>query len=116
MVYMIDKKKNRVARRRRVRSKVKGTEIKPRCAVFRSNTALSAQIIDDVKGVTLCGISTRVAKETHKKKAIDHIADVLAQEMQKKGIREIVFDRGGFEYTGNIAYFADALRSKGILF
>ena len=86
----MNKQERRARRHRRVRAKVIGTEGRPRLSVYKSNTRLVAQLIDDAKGITI------VAKE--------------------KGVKAVVFDRGGFQYQGTIKAFADAVRAAGLEF
>ncbi len=106
----------RKARQRRVRAKVSGTAQRPRLSIFRSNTALSAQLIDDVAGKTLTAISTaKIKGKTLNEKALTAGAE-LAKAIKAKKIKEVVFDRGGYAFIGNIKAFADAVRSGGIKF
>lgn len=99
----------RIIRHNRIRAKISGTADRPRVAVFRSNQNISAQIIDDVKRVTLMS-----AKGPKNKPA--PVAEDLAAKALKAGIKEIVFDRGGHQYHGIVAAFADALRKGGLKF
>lgn len=107
---MKTRKEKRLARRYRIRSKVKGTSERPRLAVFRSNYSMTVQLIDDEKGVTLLaatftGITVSKAKES---------GESFARDAVKKGIKTVVYDRGGFRYHGVIKAFADAVRAGGI--
>ncbi len=107
----------RQARQRRVRAKIAGTQERPRISIFRSNTALSAQVIDDTNGKTLATISTSNIKKG--KDFGDKVSSAgveLANLMKKLKITEAVFDRGGYAYIGNIKVFADAIRQGGIKF
>ncbi len=107
---------SRKARQRRVRAKISGTAERPRLAIFRSNTALSAQLIDDVAGNTIAAISTsKVSGKTLGEKVVAAGTE-MAKLAKAKKIEEIVFDRGGYAYTGNVAAFADAVREGGIKF
>lgn len=105
----------RVARHRRIRARVQGTAARPRLAVFRSNTALYAQLIDDTNAHTLASADTRKTKGT-----LSEAAVVVGQEIAKKanaaGIESVVFDRGGFQYQGAIKALADAARAGGLKF
>ena len=106
----------RTARHARIRAKVKGTSTRPRLAVFRSNTALYAQIINDETSTTLVALDTRkVSGTTPKEKAVT-MAGTLAVAAKKAGVEQVVFDRGGFPYQGTIAAFADAARAAGLSF
>lgn len=112
----ISRKDKRTFRHDRIRAKVSGTSEKPRLAVFRSNKQFYAQIIDDTKGETLVSASSvKMDGKTPKEKA-ESVAKEVAQEAIKKGIKEVVFDRGGFLYTGNIALFANTAREAGLTF
>ena len=108
--------KGRERRRKRIRAKVSGTSIKPRVSVFRSNRYLSAQIIDDEKGQTLASVSTReTSGKTYMEKA-KLAGNNLAKESLKKDIKEVVFDRGGYLYTGKVKALAEGLREGGLKF
>lgn len=99
----------RTVRHNRIRAKISGTADRPRVAVFRSNQNISAQVIDDVKRVTLMSASGPKNKP-------EPVAEDLAQKALKAGIKEIVFDRGGHQYHGIVAAFAEALRKGGLKF
>jgi large subunit ribosomal protein L18 len=103
-----------------IRKKIAGSEQKPRLSVFRSNTGISAQLIDDVKGVTLASASTKdkgVAAQKGKK--IDQ-SKIVGQEIAKKavalGVKEIVFDRSGYLYHGRVKALAEGAREGGLKF
>ena len=103
-----------------IRKTLSGTEQKPRLSVFRSNTGIYAQLIDDVKGITLASASSKdkgVAAEKGKK--IDQSKQV-GQEIAKKavglGVKEIVFDRGGYLYHGRVKALAEGAREGGLKF
>ncbi len=98
---------NRTRRHNRIRAKVSGTPERPRLCVYKSNRYLEAQVIDDTKGVTLASIKTDDAK----KAGVE-----IAKAAKAKGISAVVFDRGGFRYTGAIAVLADAAREGGLKF
>lgn len=106
----------RDARHARIRSRVTGTAERPRLAVFKSNTALYAQLIDDTKGATLLASDTRkLAGDKLVDRAITLGTD-LAKAAKDKGVEKVVFDRGGFLYQGAIAAMADAAREGGLQF
>ena len=117
----MNNKSNRRQRiRYNIRKKVAGSEQKPRLAVFRSNTGIYAQLIDDVKGVTLASASTKdkgVAAQKGKK--VDQ-SKVVGQEIAKKavalGVKEIIFDRGGYLYHGRVKALAEGAREGGLKF
>lgn len=107
------RKMARIARVRRVRAKISGTTTKPRVAVFRSNTGVQLQLIDDLKGQTMAVVFDRDLKGTKTERA--KAAGVkMAELAKKKGIETVVFDRGGFKYHGRVAAVADGLREGGI--
>ncbi len=115
---------NKVARRQRIRYRirkvVKGTAEKPRLAVFRSNTSIYAQLIDDVIGVTLLAASTqdsdlRGMKITKTEQAA-LVGKKIAEKALSAGITEVAFDRGGFLYHGRVKALADGAREGGLKF
>ncbi len=100
-----------------IRHKVSGTAQKPRMTVFRSNTQIYAQLIDDVNGVTLASASSLGLKEKATK--IEQAAKVgalIAKVAQEAGITEVVFDRNGYLYHGRVKQLADAAREAGLKF
>ena len=119
MVSRKDSNQQRLKRHKKIRAKVSGTAAKPRLAVYRSNANISAQIIDDVAGVTLVSAST--LEKTFEgigsnKEAAKKIGEIIANRANEKGITEVVFDRGGFLYHGRIAALAEAARESGLKF
>ena len=114
----------RLRRHKRIRKKVHGTQERPRLAVYRSLHHFYAQIIDDVKGITLVSGSTldpEYEKLAGKKggksvEAVEKVAEVVVKKALEKGIRRVVFDRGGFMYHGKIKAFADKCRELGLEF
>lgn len=122
MISKKDKNQDRVIRHARVRKKVSGTAARPRLCVYRSTNHIYAQIIDDVKGTTLCAASTlekdiaaKVAECT-KSDAAKIVGAAVAEKAQKLGIKEVVFDRGGYLYTGRVQALADGAREAGLEF
>lgn len=110
------RKDKRIFRHNRIRAKVAGTAERPRLAIFRSNKQFYAQIIDDTKNETLLSASSlNLEGKTPKEKA-ESVAKEIAQKAAEKGIKEVVFDRGGFLYTGNVALFANTAREAGLTF
>ena len=100
-----------------IRHKVSGTAQKPRMTVFRSNTQIYAQLIDDVNGVTVASASSLGIKEKATK--IEQAAKVgalVAKVAQEAGITEVVFDRNGYLYHGRVKQLADAAREAGLKF
>lgn|SRR5690606_28889396 len=110
------KTESRKARQSRIRARVIGTAEKPRLAVFKSNTAIYAQLIDDAAGKTIVAADTRKEKgDTLLNKAMA-LGSTIAKEAKGKGVEAVVFDRGGFRYQGAIAALADAAREGGLKF
>jgi large subunit ribosomal protein L18 len=110
------KQQKRQTRHRRVRAKVSGTSERPRLSVYKSNTRLVAQLIDDMKGVTLAAVSSAEEKGKTPRERAEAAASTLAKRAGEKGVKAVVFDRGGFQYTGTIKVFADAARAAGLQF
>lgn len=102
----------RTRRHARIRAKVAGTAERPRLAIFLSNTAVYAQVIDDDKGVTLASASKK-AKNTLTAK---EVGEKVAKAAKEKGITKVVFDRGGFGYSARVKALADAAREAGLEF
>jgi large subunit ribosomal protein L18 len=107
---------HRIARHRRIRAKVKGTATMPRLAVFRSNRFIVAQIIDDEKGVTLCSAGDLKEKKGTKIERASAVGKAIADAAKGKKVTAVVFDRGGFLYTGRVKALADAAREAGLTF
>ena len=122
MVSKESRQKVRVKKHSRMRNRLSGTAQKPRLAVFRSNNHMYAQIIDDTVGNTLVAASTlekEVKAELEKTNNVDaaaYLGTVIAKRAIEKGIKTVVFDRGGFIYQGKIAALADAAREAGLEF
>ena len=122
MVSKESRTKVRVNKHRRIRNRFSGTAERPRLAVFRSNNHMYAQIIDDTVGNTLVSASTLqkdVKAELEKTNNVDaaaYLGKVIAQRALEKGIKEVVFDRGGFIYQGKVKALADAAREAGLEF
>ena len=119
MVKRIDSNKQRLKRHVRVRSKISGTAERPRLAVYRSNANISAQIIDDTKGVTLVSASTLEASFEglgSNKEAAKKIGMIIAERALEKGITTVVFDRGGYIYHGRVSELAAGAREGGLNF
>ena len=117
-----DRNEVRMIRHERVRKKIGGTPARPRLCVYRSNAHIYAQIIDDVAGNTLVAASTvekdimAQINELDKKGAAKLIGKIVAERALEKGIKEVVFDRGGYIYTGRVAELAAGAREGGLDF
>jgi len=111
-----EKTLRRLRRRNRVRAKVVGTAARPRLSIFRSNTQLSAQLIDDESNTTLCSVTTAKQKGATPLERSVEAGTAIAQTAKDKKVTTVVFDRGGYLYTGNIKAFADAVRAAGLTF
>ncbi len=119
MVNKADTNKARLNRHRRVRGKISGTAECPRLNVFRSTNNIYAQIIDDVKGVTLAAASS-LDKDFNgnggNKDAARKIGELIAKRAAEKGISEVVFDRGGYIFHGRVKELAEGAREGGLKF
>ena len=119
MVSRKDSNQARLKRHKRVRAKISGTAARPRLCVYRSNANISAQIIDDVAGVTLVAAST-LEKDFEgigsNKAAARIVGKTIAERAAAKGITEVVFDRGGYLYHGRVSELAEGAREGGLKF
>ena len=108
----------RIRRHKRIRAKIAGTAERPRLSVFKSNKYLYAEIIDDVAGRTLAAASSLEFKEFNKKVKDEarEVGKTIAQRAGDKKIKKIVFDRGGYVYTGKVKALADGARDGGLVF
>lgn len=108
----------RVARHRRLRKRIAGTESRPRLAVYRSLKHISAQVIDDATGNTLVAASSqeKSLKASGNVEGARKVGETVAKRALEKGIKAVVFDRGGFRYHGRVANLADAAREAGLEF
>ena len=119
MIKRPDTRGQRIKRHSRVRSKISGTAERPRLSVFRSESNIYAQIIDDAAGVTLASASTvEKAFEGNGSncEAATKIGAVIAERALQKGIEEVVFDRGGYIYHGRVKALAEGAREGGLKF
>lgn len=106
----------RTQRHKRLRSQISGTATRPRLAVYRSNTAVYAQLIDDEAEKTIAAVDSRKEKKgTGVEKAVI-VGTAIAKKAADAKITEVVFDRGGFSYQGIVAALADAARAGGLKF
>ena len=119
MVTKTNRKLERERRHRRVRRKVSGTTECPRLCVYRSNSNIYAQVIDDVKGVTIAQASTldkAVKTKKSNKEAAKEVGTLIAKRAIEKNIKTVVYDRGGYIYHGIIKELAEAAREAGLEF
>ena len=120
MISQVDRKFERVRRHKRVRTKISGTAERPRLCVFRSNSNITVQIIDDVAGNTLCSASTLdkdlKIKNGSNIEAAKVVGEAIAKKASKAKIKKVVFDRGGYLYHGRVAALAEAARENGLEF
>ena len=119
MVSKTDRKLERTRRHARVRTKVSGTAERPRLCVYRSNSNLYAQIIDDVAGNTLVAASTldkEVKTKKSNKEAAKEVGALVAKRAIEKNIKSVVYDRGGYIYHGVVKELAEAAREAGLEF
>ncbi len=122
MINKLDKNKERQRRHARVRKTVRGTSSRPRLCVYRSLSNIYTQIIDDEKGVTLVsasslekGLQSKIKGKT-KLEVATFIGNEIAKRAIEKGIKNVVFDRGGYLYTGRVKNISDAARAGGLEF
>ncbi len=106
----------RERRHARVRARVSGTAARPRLSVYKSNTQIIGQIIDDERGITLAAVSSAQEKAKTPRERAQLAAATLAKISGERGVKKVVFDRGGFRYIGTIKAFADAARAAGLEF
>jgi len=122
MIIKKDKNKDRVERHARVRKKISGTAERPRLCVYRSLTSIYAQIINDDKGVTLASASSRDAdlkakvKGKNKVEVAKIVGQAIGERAKAKKVKTVVFDRGGYVYTGRVKALADGAREAGLKF
>ena len=116
MTTKLSKTEQRIRRHRRIRAKVSGTAERPRLAIFKSNSFIYAQLIDDTKGATLAASSDMGLKGKTKTERAKLAGVALAKSAKDKGVNTVVFDRGGFIYTGRVRAFAEGVRDGGLIF
>ena len=119
MITKTNRKLERERRHKRVRTKISGTAECPRLCVFRSNTNVYAQIIDDVNQVTLVSASTldkEVKTKKSNKEAAKEVGTLVAKRALEKNIKSVVYDRGGYIYHGVVKELAEAAREAGLEF
>ncbi len=122
MVKKESRSEIRAKKHMRIRNRFSGTAERPRLVVFRSNNHMYAQIIDDTEGKTIVAASTMEKEvkaeldKTNNVSAAAYVGTVIAKRALEKGIKEVVFDRGGFIYQGKVAALAEAAREAGLEF
>ena len=119
MINKEAKSVSRVRRHVRVRTKISGTAERPRLCVFRSNKNIAVQVIDDVAGKTLVAASTldkEVKTKASNVEAAKEVGELIAKRAIKAGIKNVVFDRGGYIYHGKVKALAEAAREAGLEF
>ena len=122
MIKKENKNANRVIRHIRVRKHLAGTAERPRLNVYRSLNEIYAQVIDDTKGTTIASASTREKalaadlKGKNKTEQANLIGSVVAKRAMEHNVTTVVFDRGGYIYTGRVAALAEGARSQGLKF
>jgi large subunit ribosomal protein L18 len=110
------KTEKRMRLKKRIRSKISGTESLPRLSVFKSNMFIYAQLINDESGKTLASASDLKAKDGTKTVRAEKVGAMIAEAAKKNNISKVVFDRNGFKYTGRIKALADSARKEGLIF
>ena len=117
MIKKESKNDMRIKRHRKIRQTLSGTDVTPRLCVFRSNQAIYAQLIDDVKGVTIASSSSLELKlKNNNLEAAAAVGKDIAEKAKKAKIKTVVFDRGGYLYHGRVKALADAARENGLEF
>jgi large subunit ribosomal protein L18 len=118
----IDRRLARIKRHKRVRKNISGSSERPRLCIFRSLKHIYAQVIDDKKGTTLVSLSTLdpeikgKGKYQGNVKAAEMLGSLLAKKLEEKGIKKVVFDRGGYLYHGRVKAVAESTRNGKIVF
>ena len=107
---------DRLARKRRIRAKVRGTAERPRLTVYRSLTGISAQVVDDVAGKTLAAASSKEAKAKGNMEGAKKVGTLLAKKAKEAGVTVVVFDRNAYKFHGRVKALADAAREGGLQF
>ncbi|MBI3590472.1 MAG: 50S ribosomal protein L18 [Candidatus Melainabacteria bacterium] len=122
MIIKTSKKERARKRHNRIRKKISGTKEMPRLSLYKSNKHIYAQLIDDVQSSTLAYCSTlqpllkKELKATWSKEAAKKIGELIAKDALSKGIKKVVFDRGGNRYHGKVLAFAEGARASGLEF
>jgi len=116
MINKTSRNESRAKRHERIRNKVVGTPDCPRLNVFRSNSNIYAQIIDDSIGHTICSASSLEIKNGGNADAAKEVGTLIAKKAKDVKIKKVVFDRGGYQYHGRVAELAEAARAAGLEF
>lgn len=115
----ISKSERRLKIKKGIRKKISGTTERPRLSIFRSNTGIYAQVIDDVKQITLVSASSKELDPKSKSASIETasaVGKLLADKAKAQGVSKIVFDRNGYLYHGKVKAFAESVRNNGLIF
>ncbi len=113
---MQNKTDKRIRLKKRIRAKVSGTSARPRLSVFRSNKFIYAQVIDDNTGKTLASVNDVKIEKGTKNDRAKQVGKMIGELCLKGKIETVVFDRGGFKYTGRVKLLADEARATGLKF
>ncbi len=116
MILKISRNESRLSRHARVRKNLAGTSTRPRLSIYRSNTHIYAQIIDDTKGHTLVAANTKELKLGKNLDAAKALGQAIAKKALKAKVKAVVFDRSGYLYCGRIQVLAEAARGAGLEF
>jgi large subunit ribosomal protein L18 len=106
----------RARRRLRIRKKVRGTSERPRLCVFRSAKHIYAQVVDDTRGATIAHASSVTGTSGSKVEAAKQVGSAVAKACMEKGVEQVVFDRGGYQYHGRVRALAESAREAGLKF
>jgi len=116
----MDSNKEKLIKRKRkharIRAKISGTSNRPRLSVFVSNRSISAQLIDDDKGATIASVTSKGMKEDSFVARAFKVGKEIAQKAKEKKLEKVVFDRGGFLYSGKVKALAEGAREGGLIF
>jgi large subunit ribosomal protein L18 len=116
MAKSFTKQESRERRHNKVRAKVHGTSVMPRLSIFKSNKSIYAQVINDDKKETILALNSSSLDKKNNVETAKKTGVAIAKMILDKGIKAVVFDRGGYIYTGKIKIFADAVREGGVKF
>jgi len=110
------KLQDRQNRKRRIRSRIRGTSQRPRLTVYRSLTQIRVQVIDDASGKTLCAASSKEAKANMNLEGAKKVGELIAKKAKDAGVTTVVFDRNAYQYHGRVKALADGAREGGLTF
>ena len=113
---MATKTQSRLSRKRRIRARMKGTAERPRLTVYRSLTQLSAQVVDDQAGRTLCSASTKEVKAKMTVEGAKKVGELIGKKAKEAGVSAVVFDRNAYKYHGRVKALAEGARESGLQF